>query len=232
MRPTIATVTVAAASLLLLGSVSRSEDQAGAEQAAQEGWITVEIPQLGGSFRMPGGWHRPTSEEALQSLDHIAYDTEAERGQAEMVALAIGRMRVWVTRDPEPSPEFNPGMDIMWNDAGAALGQVPPAQRGFALAKFMSEALIPQIKENDDKFRLLEGPKPMQDVAWATFIKGQRLKSGDTVEAVVRLNLMMTGDKLAAVSLLLPTERAAAEKVNPVIWDMFKSLKLGGRSEQ
>lgn len=198
------------------------------EVADQKEWVTVEIPQLGGSIKMPSDWHRPTSEQAMQSLDHLAFSSEDERGRAEMSALSVGRMRLWITRDPEPNPNFNPGVDILWNAAPATLEQVPPECRGEALTKFMAMALIPQIKGQDDKFRLLEGPKPLKNGAWATFVKGQKLKNGETVEAVVRLILMMADNKLVIVSLLLPVERHEAEKIYPVVWEMFKSLKIGG----
>jgi hypothetical protein len=223
--PKILALALAAAS----SGVAEVPDADNTASSAQptEGWITVDIPQVDGSVMIPTDWNRPTSDQALAGIEYLKLNSDEERAEQEMGSLAIGRKRVWITRDPEPSPNFNPSFDIAWEEAPATMGKIPAEARGPTLAQAMASNILPALKEKSIGFVLLEGPKPMKDGAWATFKVGTELKDGRTVESLVRFNIFLSGDKLVMVTLALPVDKDEAEKVTPVLWEIFKSLKLG-----
>lgn len=193
----------------------------------QDGWTTVSIPQIKGSISIPNGWHQPTSQELVQSLDLVDFPDDGDRAAAEMGALSIGRVSFLVTKNPEPTENLNPGVSVSWSPIPMAFVQIPLEARSEALARVLSTEIIPEMKSTDKGFQLLEGPKTINDEgagAWVTFRSTTPLKSGKTNEGIVRLYVLPAKDHLITAIISAPADREKGEEILPDLWAIFESL--------
>lgn len=207
------------------------EKEGGGPGAAGDGehleWVTVEIPQIKGSIKIPSDWNRPTADQVLQAVDFVEYPTEADKMDAEMSALSIGRMTFLVTKYAEPLDGLNPGLSLTWESMPLVFEQVPLEARSQGLARVLSTVVMPQLKAKDKGFQLLEGPKTINDEgggAWVTFRSTHTLKSGGTTEAIVRLYILPARDHIITAQITTPSDREQAEEVLPALWAIFESL--------
>jgi hypothetical protein len=201
--------------------------EAGSEEGSEGEWTTVEIPQISGSIKVPAGWHRPTAEQALKSLEFVDFPSYDDKAVAEMGALAIGRMSLLITKYPEPMEGLNPGVSITWEPMPLVFEQVPLEARSEGLARVLSTVVVPEIKANDPGFQLLEGPKAVNDEgggAWITFKGTTPLKSGGSNESIVRLYILTARDHILTVQIEAPADRESGEEVLPELWAIFESL--------
>ncbi len=208
-----------------------SEDEAKLTQesdAVLDGeWITVELPAIGGSIKVPSQWYQPTSEQVLKATEYIDYPSEEAKVHAEMGALAVGRMSFLVTKNPEPTPDLNPGVSITWERIPASFDQLPLEARSEGLAQVLAASILPALKQRDKGFQLLEGPKVINHEgggAWATFRVSSTLKTGGVNNGVARLYLIPGRDHIIAAAIVTPAERDEAEEVLPELWAIFESL--------
>jgi hypothetical protein len=190
-------------------------------------WITVDIPQIKGSIKIPKGWHKPSAEQALQATGFINFSSDDDRATAEMAALSIGRMSILVTQNPEPTESPNPSVIIGWGPTPLVFEQMPLEARSEGLSRFLSAVVLPALKSKDQGFQLLEGPKAIDDEgsgAWVTFRSSTRLKSGGTNEAIVRLYTLPARDHIITVQITTPVDREKSEEVLHDLWAIFESL--------
>lgn len=190
-------------------------------------WTTLEIPAINGSIKIPPGWNRPTADQVLRSLDFIDFAGDEERMKAEMDALAIGRVALHFSRYPEPREGANPSLHVTWEELPITFDQLPLESRSAALARTLSSVSLPAMKKKDPGFRLLEGPKEIDQEgggAWTTFRSSTRLKSGGRSDSVTRLYVVPGRDHIITVTLVTPVDSKEAEDSLPELWTMFESM--------